>query len=149
MTKLHLGVIDIPYKEDSTTTHEVALQLEKRYGVMGAYFDSHKDKIVESMENSVAGALESLFMGAPIPSNPLASAESFIDQDFRHFLSNSEIEKLGIAGVPTKAALDGISHRFKDPKFKTVKGKKVKRPRRPSFIDTGLYQSSMKAWFEE
>jgi hypothetical protein len=148
MTKLYLGVMDIPYKEDSQTTGEVAEILEKRYGVMNAYFDSHKLGIAKSMEDSVANALETLMLGGPTDASPFASAESFIDADFRQFLSSSEIEKLGIPGVPTQAALDGVSHRFKNPRYKVTKGKKVKRPRRPSFIDTGLYQASMKAWFD-
>jgi hypothetical protein len=148
MTKLHLGIIDIPYKEESTTTHEVAMILEQKYGVMGAYFESHKQAIAGSMEESVVGALESLLMGAPTGGSPFASAETFIEQDFKHFLSSSEIEKLGISGVPTQAALDGVSNRFKNPRYKNVNGKKVKRPRRPSFIDTGLYQANMKAWIE-
>lgn len=148
MTKLHLGIVDIPYKEESQTTGDVAEILEKRYGVMSAYFDAHKINIAKSMEDSVAGALENLMVGGPVNASPFATAEAFIDADFRQFLSSSEIEKLGIPGVPTKAALDGVSSRFKNPRYKIVRGKKVKRPRRPSFIDTGLYQSSMKSWFE-
>jgi hypothetical protein len=148
MTKLHLGVIDIPYKEESQTTGEVAEILEARYKVMESYFESHKLDIAKAMENSVAGALENLMLGGPVDASPFVAAESFIDADFRKFLSSSEIEKLGIPGVPTQAALDGVSHRFKNPRYVKVRGKKVKRPRRPSFIDTGLYQSSMKSWFK-
>jgi len=151
MTKLYLGVIDLPYTESGQTTGDVAEILEGKYKVMESYFEAHKDKIAKSLENSLQGAIESLSMGAPIAS-PFSSAESFIDKDFRNFLSMSEIENLGIPGVPTQAALDGVSHRFKNPRYKYVgKGKnrtKVKRSRRPSFIDTGLYQSSMKAWFK-
>jgi hypothetical protein len=148
MTKLHLGVVVTPYEQQSQTTGDVAEILEKKYGVMGAYFDNNKTKIIKAMENSVAGALNNLMAGGPTGVSPFASAESFIDADFRQFLSSSEIEKLGIPGVPTQAALNGISHRFKNPRYKIVKGKKVRRPRRPSFIDTSLYQSSMKSWFE-
>ena len=157
MTKLHLGVEVLPYtsklvndkwKDPNSTTGDVAELLEKKYGVMLAYFNSHKKDIAKAMENSVAGALETLLEGGSPSESPFSSAESFIDADFRRFLSSSEIESLGISGVPTKAALDGISHRFKNPKYKNVKGKQVKRPRRPSFIDTGLYQTSMKSWFE-
>jgi hypothetical protein len=151
MTKLHLGVVDLPYTESGQTTGEVAEILEGKYKVMESYFEAHKSQITKSMENAVQGAIENLLLGAPI-SSPYSAAESFIDKDFRKFLSMSEIENIGIPGVPTQAALDGVSHRFKNPKYTYVgKGKnrtKVKRPRRPSFIDTGLYQSSMKSWFE-
>jgi hypothetical protein len=38
------------------------------------------------------------------------------------------------------AALHGVSHRFKHPY--------ARRARRPSFIDTGLYQNSFAAWVD-
>jgi hypothetical protein len=151
MTKLNLGVVEFPYADSGQTTGDVAEILESKYHVMEKYFESRAYKIAEKMENSLRGAIENLALGAPI-SSPFASAESFINKDFRSFLSTSEIENMNIPGVPTQAALDGVSHRFKNPRYKFVgKGKnkkKVKRPRRPSFIDTGLYQSSMKSWFE-
>ena len=78
-------------------------------------------------------------MGAPVDAgSPFAAGESQIENRFKQFLSLREVEKLGIPGVPTKAALAGVSHRFK--------GKKGGR--RPSFIDTGLYQASFKAWID-
>jgi len=49
-----------------------------------------------------------------------------------------EVEKLGIPGVPTKAALRGVNHRLKHPYRR--------RGARPSFVDTSLYMSSFKAW---
>ena len=158
---LHLGVIDMPYADapkkhqrksggtPNETTGDVAEILEAKYGVMEQFFKAHEQDIATSLESSIASALENLIAskGSSLTkqilagtSTGLAQAESEIKDKFSNFLSNKEVETLGIAGVPTRAALDGVSHRFKNP-YK-------KRPARPSFIDTGLYQTSFRAWVE-
>jgi len=134
---LHFGVIDIPYADDAISTGEVAEILEQDYQVMEGYRDLHLNAIAQSLENSLAGSLETLMMGGQV-TNPFNSAMSSIEQGFRHYLDMEEIAKLGRKGVPTKAALKGASKRFK----------RFYGARRPSFIDTGLYQSSFKAWVE-
>jgi hypothetical protein len=146
---LHLGVIDGATYNDGESLGDVAEILEGRYHVMEVFYELHQADIAADMERSVAGALESMMQGAPMDNaNPFGRAESEIEKRFKEFLSLREIETLGIPGVPTQAALDGVNHRMKNPRF-VKKGKKmVRRPRRPSFIDTGLYQANMKAWFE-
>lgn len=150
-TTLHLGVVDMPYAHDpkGTSTGDVAEILEVRYHVMEVFFELHRHDIAADLEHSVAGAIEALMQGAPPEnSSPFGRAEAEIEKRFKNFLDSQEIERMGIPGVPTQAALDGVSHRFKNPRY-MKKGKKlVKRQRRPSFIDTGLYEASMKAWFE-
>lgn len=148
MTTLHLGVIDQPYA-DGATTGDVAEILEDKYHVMEVFFESRINDVTDALEKSIQGALDALDMGAPVENiDPFGSATADIEAAFRHFLDSKEIESLGIPGVPTQAALDGVSHRFKNPRYKKTKGgKKVKRAPRPSFIDTGLYEASMKAWF--
>lgn len=140
--KLHLGVIDLPYNEvgegnkPGTTTGDVALILETKYGVMGAFYQKHKDDVSEAITDGLAGALENIMMGAPA-GDPFAEGTSAIEEQFKGFLSSGEIEGMGIAGVPTEAAKKRRSLRFKKKKAKNA---------RPSFIDTGLYQTSMKSW---
>ena len=148
MTTLHLGVIDQPYDEGATTGM-VAEILEDKYHVMEVFFELRIDDVAAALERSIQGALDALAMDAPVENiDPFGSATADIETAFRHFLDSKEIEGIGIPGVPTQAALDGVSHRFKNPRYKiTKKGKKVKRAPRPSFIDTGLYEASMKAWF--
>lgn len=159
---LHLGVIDLPYSAPpgggkrkkvaagTQTTGDVAGWLEDKYHVMEVFYESHGAEIAEDLENSLAGAMENLLLGAPVKlsGQAFASAESKIAERFKTFLSSQEIETLGIPGVPTQAALDGVSHRFKNPRFRMARGKKVKRDPRPSFIDTGLYQSSSIVWID-
>jgi len=161
--KIHLGVIDIPYqnppsqkkipqakkgkankpvhavKPTEQTTGDVATWLENKYGVMERFVDLHQQDISHALEKSLAGALESLMMGAPATLSPLGSAMSEIETLFKFtYLDKEEIVKTGAPDVPTEAALKGINHRLK----------KNKGDRRPSFIDTGQYQSTMKAWTE-
>lgn len=161
---LHLGVYDTPYtvhvalrrqitktyKSGEThsysmpapgaeTTGDVATWLENRYHVMGIFYQLYSKPIGEAFVQSLEGTVESLMMGAPVQQNPFGTVTNFIQDWFRRYLSEGEIEKLGIPGVPTQAALHRESARLKA-------GKKKGGPPRPSFIDTGLYENSFVAW---
>lgn len=154
MPTLHLGVIDIPYANapkkhqrrsgtaGTQTTGDVAGWLEDRYHVMEIFFEENKDQIVGFLEEGITGSMESVLMGAANFSSldPTGKAMSEIEDRFKQFLAMKEIEGLGIPGVPTGAAQRGVNHRMKRPY--------VRRAPRPSFIDTGLYQSSFKAWMD-
>lgn len=137
--KLHLGVLDVPYNEEGahgTTTGDVAEFLEDRYGIMAYFFNMYGDRIAELMADSIAGALENMMAGAPPSQDPYAEAMSEIHNLFSQFLFTKKMD--GQPGVPTLRAQLGISKRFKK-----VNGG---REPRPSFIDTGLYEASMRAW---
>jgi hypothetical protein len=151
---LHFGVIDLPYSfkapliargkkrgkrpSGAQTTGDVAGYLENKYHVMEHFFQLHQQEIAYDLEKSLSGALDNLLMGAPPNSNPFASATDAIENRFKKFLDSREIERQGYPGIPTQAALDGVTHRMK-----TRRGE-----RRPSFIDTGLYQANFKAWVD-
>lgn len=163
--KLHFGVIDVPYvanepeaktkgrakrgakakrvkaSPDQTTTGDVAEILEEKYGIMEAFFENNENAIAGFLEEGLKGTVENLFTGAPATNDPFGSGTSKIEEAFKDFLSTREAERVGIEGTPTRAALRGVNHRLKHP---YAKG----NPRRPSFIDTGLYQTSFKAWVE-
>lgn len=167
MTVLHLGVVDIKYQNKSTepkkvakpqrgkrnrpvkapdapsvpneTTGDVAEILEKQYHIMENFAHRYGDVIASSLANSVAGALTNLMAGAPPTNNPFGSAEMVIEDSFKAFLDNGEMD--GMPGVPTMAAQKGVNHRLKHPYAKS-------NPPRESFIDTGLFQQSFKAWVE-
>lgn len=146
---LHLGVKDIPYthddgKETGITTGDVAEILEKRYGVMEHFYDAHEDEVAKDIADSLEGALENYMMGSPVkPSlkNSAREGMSKTETRFKQFLASAEIERMGIRGVPTQAAQDRKSVRFK-------KGKNPEGAR-PSFIDSGLYKASFTAWVDE
>lgn len=161
--KLELGVIDLPYADPapkprkaprrpgrrprkrrqdgdrgSKSTGDVAEILEAKYHIMEHFVQLHGGDISRALENSLQGALESILLGAPTTIDAFGTGTSQIEDDFKNMLSLKELEGIGYPGIPTEAAKKGVSHRFKRPY--------VRRARRRSFIDTGLYQSSFKAW---
>lgn len=146
LSTLHLGVIDVPYAftADMLSTGDVAEYLEThkdgslKYGVMTHFYELNADKVVDHLADSVAGTIENILAGAPTTGDPFAEAMGHVEEDFRRYIDEEGITASSAPGVPTQAALDGVSHRFK--------GKKG--PRRPSFRDTGLYQASFRAWVE-
>ena len=158
MTQLVFGVIDIPYENagappkprkgkrkrakagEPTTTVMVATWLEDKYGVMGHFYDAHKDQITGELVESLEGALENVFAGAPMTDNPFADGTQEIGKMFRVFLMTAEIEQMGVDGVPTQAAIERRSLRFKD---------KLSDHQRPSFVDTSTYESSFVSWVEQ
>jgi len=159
MTKLVLGVIDLPYadagsykelrtkkpkhkQEGNKTTGDVAEILEDKYHVMEVFYESHVEQIGDYIVSGMEAALEAVMMGAPAGQiDAHGQATGNIDRMFKEFLANKEMESMGIPGVPTLAAQEGHSKRFKQP-YK-------KRKPRPSFIDTGLYQASFKSDVED
>ena len=118
------------------TTGDVAQWLEDKYHIMEVFFEENQSFIFGQLENAMEGQMETLLMGGKINQPVAHSAFSEIEHRFRKFLSMQEMDGLGIPGVPTKAALMGISHRFKARHG----------PPRPSFIDTGLYQKAFRVW---
>jgi hypothetical protein len=148
-TTLHLGVIDVPYSQQrgpgakhtraTITTGDVAEILEGRYGVMQKFYEQNEEAIAEQLTQSLVDAAEAMMQGAPTTLDPFGSATSKIEDRFKQFLSLQELDKAGIPGIPTKAAQEGRSSRFKKRKGGAP---------RPSLIDTGLYQSSFKAWVD-
>ena len=137
MAVLRLGVIDVPYSNGKLTTGDVAEILETKYGVMGFFWEQNKLKITAELEGGVAAAFESYLMGAPLGTDPFLAGTAEIEKLFQEFLSTKQMDHK-IGGVPTAAALQGKSSRFK----------RKRGPPRPSFIDTGLYETSFKAWVD-
>lgn len=137
--KLQLGVANFPYADAkrSATTEQVAGWLEAKYHIMETFYEIHKTEIAEAMTASLTSALLGQEMGAPLV-DPMGDAMQKVELLFREFLTMREMETLGIPGVPTEAALRGVNHRMK----------RNHGPRRPSFIDTGLYETSFKSWLE-
>ncbi len=157
--KLILGVMDIPYSRSqqtqvgmrvrppaapgNTTTGDVAEILEARYRIMEKFYEIHGEEIAVDMTEVLQGKLENLMMGAP--GDPFESVFqegdlSKVEERFRTMLDNRELDGR-VSGVPTQAAQSGVSHRMLHPY--------AARGARPSFIDTGTYQASMRAWVEE
>jgi hypothetical protein len=141
MTTLHLGVLDVPYaRAKGKTTGDVAEILEARYGIMRAFWQRNRQAYLDALVGGSVEDLEARLQGRSARANPKSTLEK-MRHDFRVFISQRQVEQVGLKGVPTEAALKGVSHRLKHPYAK-------RNPRRPSFRDTGLYEASFRAWID-
>jgi len=157
VTVLHLGVLDLPYADAASfkkigrkkpkqmaggpiTTGAVAEILEAKYGIMQFFYARYGAEIKELSLDSLEKAVESVELGAPLSLDAFGEATSKIEAMFRQFLFGREMDGR-IIGVPTEAAKQGFSKRFKRSSRR--------RPPRPSFIDTGLMEGSFRAWIDE
>jgi hypothetical protein len=136
---LHLGVIDVPYSSagkdgeaGAQTTGDVAGFLERRYHIMQSFYTRNERPIGAMLAASYSRAARDLMAGAPPGRDPFAQGGEAIKESFADFL-----DKNG-TGIVTAAAAAG----------RTSRRKGKRGPPRPSFIDTGLYQASFKAWIE-
>ena len=139
MPVVRLGVLDFPYAEDGKTTGDVAEILEEKYGVFTHFWEVHGPAIVESIAEVQSSAIEA----AVASEDPAASTAELrtgylgVSEEakalFTTFLTMKELDGLA-EGVPTKASLEGVSHRFKNKKG---------APGRPSLVDTGTFLASM------
>ena len=153
---LHLGVLDVPYTSSSDTSGAVAEKLEREYGIMEFFAEQQAAFISEALDKDLSNFLDNMLSGKELKSEPFRGSCQKIEQLFKQSLTDEFMNGHSLKGrpVPTRAALAGVSHRFSDPYFmtrtskKTGKVSKVKRKRRPSFIDTGTYRQSFKAWIE-
>ena len=135
--KLSLGVFAVP-EWNGVPLPDVANILEGKYGLFSEFAKDQHDVITKAMHDSVSSAVTNLLAGAPPGMDPFAQGCSEIDAAFQRFLDTSRIEKLGVAGVPTGAALKGVNHRKK----------KNRGARRPSFIDTGILRTNFVSWVD-
>jgi hypothetical protein len=167
--KLHLGFEDHPYetryKESSPltrtvkkgrpkvlsrpqqaygqgkTTAEVAAELETKYGIVEKFYELEEDNIIEMVEEAFGEDIEEvMMMEQPSKTGISVKETDKIEASFRAMLQREELHSRG--NVPTLAALRGVSHLKRQPYAKS-------NPRRPSFIDTGMYQRSFAAWVED
>lgn len=124
--------------DEPSTTVTVAKALEEKYGLFTIFYDTNADDIAKAVVHSLEGALEDIYAGAPMH-DPFAEAGQEVEQGFRQWLLQGEIELLGVEGVPTQASIERRSSRFKSG---------VGPSERPSFVDTGLLELSLKAWVD-
>jgi hypothetical protein len=132
---LTLGVDDVPYPDSENghklkTTGDVAELLEDKYHIMEHFIDQHADDVIEKLKDA-----EEVKFSSRIGRDLRDEITYNLEVDFRNFILNSEMDKLGVPGVPTEAAR---------------KGRKTARriwrgPERPSFYDTELYLDSFNA----
>ena len=141
MPKIHLGVLDQPYADRDSqgeTTGDVAGYIENKFHVMRIFVEESMDDIALEVEKRLVGEIESLVQGRPSIESPVVEFPK-IEMMFRDFLDSNEIQTI-------------LTHRIEaaDKGYSTRKKKKgeVRKPRQ-AFIDTGLYQTSFRAWMDK
>lgn len=136
--KINLGVIVQQYGYGNTDmdTLDVANELEARYGLFTQFWNVHQDEIVADAGQTIADAIIREIQDGVQPTGAYTLSDAV--SAFDRFLNNEEMAGLGIDGVPTLAALQGRDSRRK----------KMKGPRRPSFIDGGLLKANFIAWVD-
>ena len=141
MPEIHLGVLDLPYADSDSqgeTTGDVAGYIETKYHVMRIFVEENMDDIALEVEKRLDGEIESLLQGRPFLESPIVEFPK-VEMMFRDFLDSNEIQTIFTHRIA--AADKGYSSR------KKKKGE-VRKPRQ-AFIDTGLYQSSFRAWMDK
>ena len=135
MLVLSMGIVPMQYDETGANTVDVAEILEREYKIIETFSEHHAEDIAKSLENSLVGALENIFLGAPPKKDLFAEGCAQIDAGFRLFIEEREMD--GLLGIPTKAAIMGKTSRRKAG---------VGNTNRASFDDTGTYKRSFKSW---
>jgi hypothetical protein len=124
------------------TAEDVAAILEAKYQVVDEFTKLHAADIQLAILSQFEKVAGDYMAGARRPSNmgnALKPATKEIEAMFKKFLDTEEMNGR-VPGVPTKAALAGVRH---GRGSKTMQGVS-----RPSFIDTGIYRASFRAWVD-
>lgn len=156
--KINLGFEAIPYTMKSSRTRkvlgkgtrihpgygagkntaDVAQELEEKYKVVEIYWEAIEEMVIEKLEDVYSDSIEEVLSMQKPPKKLLGDEYTgLLETGFRNYLDKEE------HGIKTAAAARGVSHLLPHPYSKN-------NPKpRPSFIDTGLYRSTFRAWIEE
>jgi len=144
--KLKLGVVDVP-EPGGITSHGLGKILEEKYTLFSSYVEMHHKDIENELCQAIVGAFETYQATGYIAKQPFDAAGQELTLGLKQFIYKEELAGK-VAGVPTQAALEGVTTR-KVGRGKRAKFKRVKTGvRRPSFIDSGIFEASTKVWVE-
>jgi hypothetical protein len=122
------------------TAADVGESLETKYHIVEVFTELLEDEISEELLTEASEEIQLVFDGEDPPEGISQRFSAGIEELFRDYIANEDMAGIS-PGVPTKAALAGKS-RF--PRF----AKHGRGVRRPSFDDTGIYQSAFRAWVD-
>lgn len=144
--KLKLGVIEVP-EPNGNTSYGVGKILEEKYTLFSSYVEMHQKDIERELCEALVGAFETFQATGNIARQPFDAAGQELSLGLKKFIYEEELAGK-VAGVPTLAALEGVTTR-KVSRGKKTKFKRTKTGiRRPSFIDSGVFEASTKVWIE-
>jgi len=158
LMKLKLGVNEVPEVEEGETTYTVGKKLEETYGIFSMFSNYRKDFIANALAEDAADGIAALIKGDTVDVGKVfAKSSENITDKLHEFITQQQVEEVasryGEYGIPTQAALQGKT-------LRTVNGRNIKKPkkgqkfkeyygaRRPSFMYSGLFEHSLKAWIE-
>jgi hypothetical protein len=126
------------------TTGQVSKELEERYKIVEEFWKFEEDSFVEILEEAFAEDLEDVMQMKKLTKQTRGISVKETDQIEQRFRQNLSARRYDgiISGVPTLAAQRGVSHMRAQPYSR-------KNPPRASFVDTGMYQRSFRAWVED
>jgi hypothetical protein len=161
---LHMGFVNTPYTSETImrpatsakaeakrkrkrgfsktmTAQKVANILEGKYNIVETFSEIHEEEIHNIMHDGFKEIAKNMIEKRGGSSNAslknlMKPSTDHIQSMFRQFLDSEEMNGM-VPGVPTGAALLGIRH---------GRGSKTKKGQRPSFVDTGIYKASFRAW---
>jgi hypothetical protein len=125
---------------EGKTTLEVAQELEDKYHIVEKFLEMEEDRINELAGDVITDAFEDIEKFTRHKWKKRTKAMEGIESRFRANLVGRKYDGV-LSGVPTMAAIRGVSHLNQHPY--------AKRASRPSFIDTGMYMRSFRAWLED
>lgn len=123
------------------TARDVAKELEEKYEIVATFFELEEEFIVELIEEAFAEDIEEVLQAKRV--SPKGLSDRATDKIQARFIQNLKTRRYDgvIRGVPTLSSLRGVSHLLAQP-F-------AQRGSRPSFVDTGNYAQSFRAWVED
>jgi hypothetical protein len=133
---IEIGVADIPYPEGDGSTSDTANTLEKQYKIFSTYVEFCNKEITQFIENEIVDLINAKIENKIVDTKFLEPTAKNIEVHFKYQIASQAIEQMGLRNVPTQAALRGYSWRQK----------KFTGGRRASFVDTGLFLNSIRAW---
>jgi hypothetical protein len=108
---------------------------------METFLEMKHTEIMHDLGEVSKDILDSSVMPGPPPTRHYRRLEQRVIQRFQNFIREREMDGV-IPGVPTMASWRGVNHNLSHPYAR-------RNPIRPSFIDTGLYLGSFKAWVSD
>jgi hypothetical protein len=123
------------------TAEKVAKILNSKYNILELFYGMY-EKEINDIISSNFGQVASNMLSAgrelnKVSKKNLQPGMQEIVGMFRSFIDNEEMN--GRPGIPAQASLMGIRHR---------RGHRIRHGSRPSFVDTGIYKASFRAWVD-
>lgn len=141
LSTLHFGFDRVYYPDGRMTTTDVANILEDEYHIVEHFRDFHKVRIEEILHQALVDQMDTGAVKADLHK---------IEDLFKEFLNSRDIERLGIPGVPSRVSRRTIKVGGYMRKGSPVRGyRRLGGSLRPSFIHSGLYRDSFRAWLEK